>query len=312
MHRFAAACSVSTQDQRITTAESGFCRWCKVATSNDLRALALRAADCLPRLSVGLNRALGLFAQGDDVRVQDLGAVIEDDPVVTGSLLSIANSAFYRRNGGVSSVRLAIARLGVCKTRNVLVALTVSRWFNAAHAPEPWSSIRFNAHALAVATLSDLIARNVPSGNSEWAFVAGLLHEIGLPLIAIGLPEQYRAITMDATSDVQIVEREREVLGFTHFDIGADILDRWNCPMVVQEATRFCERTGFPYEQPLELGAAVNSANLLADANGISIFDSSEDPSLATELLDALKILAPVEFIATFRMEYGALQASAS
>jgi HD-like signal output (HDOD) protein len=183
--------------------------------------------------------------------------------------------------------------------------------FYASHAPEPWSSIRFNAHALAVATLSDLIARNVPSGNGEWAFVAGLLHEIGLPLIAIGLPEQYRAITMNASSDEQIIEREREVLGFTHFDLGTELLDRWNCPLVVQEAIRFCERTEFTYEQPLELGAVVKSANLLAEANGISIFDSSEDIGLATELLGVLKIPAPVEFIATFRMEYGTLHAGA-
>jgi HD-like signal output (HDOD) protein len=283
-----------------------------VAPPNTLRALALKAADRLPRVSVGLNRALGLFSQGDDVRVQDLGAVIEDDPVITGTLLSIANSAFYRREEGVSSARRAIARLGVHKTRNVLLSLTVSRWFNAAQVPEPWSSVRFNAHALAAATFSDLITRNVPAKNSEWAFVAGLLHEIGLPLIAIGLPEQFRAITAGSAGDAQIVEREQELLGFTHFDLGAEILERWNCPRVVQEATRFCQRTEFSSERPLELGAAVKAATLLADASGISLYDSREDASVAATLLGALKVPAPVEFLATFRAEYGALQGSAA
>jgi putative nucleotidyltransferase with HDIG domain len=263
-------------------------------------------------LSAVLNRALGLLAKGDDASVGDLGVVIEEDVVITGSVLSIANSALYSRHSRVASLRQAIARLGIHKTRNVLLGLTVSRWCNAVRVPGPWSSTRFNAHSLAVATLSDLIVQNVPSGNPEWAFVAGLLHDIGLPLIAVGLPEQFRAITMQPGDDLQIVERERELLGFTHFDLGAELLARWNCPPVVQEAAWFCERTEVPYEQPLNLGAAVKTASLLADANGVSMFDSSEDASLTAELLDSLQIPAPVDFLAKFRMEYNGLQASAA
>jgi HD-like signal output (HDOD) protein len=253
-----------------------------------------------------------LLAQGDDVSIADLGVVIEEDAVMAGSLLSIANSALYGRNSSVASIRHAIARLGVNKTRNVLLGLSVSQCFNAMRAPEPWSSIRFNDHSLAVAILSDLIVQNVPSGNPEWAFMAGLLHDIGLPLIAVGLPEQFRAITMYGDNDLQVVERERELLGFTHFDLGAELLARWNCPSMVQEAVRFCECTEFPHEQPLSLGAAVKTASLLADAKGICIFDSSKHNSLTTELLDALDIPAPTEFIAAFTMEYNGVQACAA
>ncbi len=171
-----------------------------------LRASALRAADRLPLLSVVLSRALGLLSQGDDVSVKDLSTVIEEDVVVTGSLLSIANSALYRGNSRVASVRPAIVRLGLHKTRNVLLGLTVSRCFKSVRVPGPWSSTRFNAHSLAVATLSDLIVQSAPCENAEWAFMAGLLHDIGLPLIAVGLPEQYRVIAMQAGSEADIVE----------------------------------------------------------------------------------------------------------
>jgi putative nucleotidyltransferase with HDIG domain len=283
-----------------------------VPTPSVLRASALKAADRLPLLSVVLHRALGLLAQGDDVSVGDLGVVIEGDVVISGSLLSIANSALYGRYSRVASVRQAIARLGIHKTRNALLGLTVSRWLNTVRVPGRWSSSRFNSHSLAVATLSDLIVQRVPSANPEWAFVAGLLHDVGLPLIAVGLPEQFQAITMNAGNDLQIVERERELLGFTHFDIGAEMLAGWHCPPIVQEAARFCERAEFPYELPLNLGATVKTASLLADANGIAIFGSSEDASLTTELLAALEIPAPVEFIATFEREYSGLRACAA
>jgi putative nucleotidyltransferase with HDIG domain len=284
----------------------------KVHSPKLFRASALSAADRLPLVSTVLNRALGLLARGDDVSVGDLSVVIEEDVIITGSVLSIANSAAFSRNSRVSSVRRAIAQIGIHKTRNVLLGLTISRWGNAVRVPGPWSSARFNAHALAVATLSDLIVQSVESKSSEWAFVAGLLHDIGLPLIAVGLPEQFRAIASEASTDLQIVEWEREMLGFTHFDLGAEMLARWNCPPVVQEATRFCERAEFPYDPPLNLGAAVKTASLLADANGISMFDASEDDGVTAALLESLQIPAPMEFIAKFKMEYSGMQACAA
>jgi len=280
-------------------------------THNPFRATAIRSADRLPLLSSVLHRAIRLLSQGDDVSISDLGAVIEEDAVITGSVLSIANSAIYARNSSVASVRRAIARLGVRKTRNVLLGLTVSKCFNSVPILGTWSLTRFNEHSLAVATLGDLIVQSVPSGDPEWAFMAGLLHDIGLPLIAAGLPEEFRVITTHAHSDLEIVERERELLGFTHFDLGAELLARWNCPSVVQEAVWFCESAELSPEHPLKLGAVVKSASLLADANGVSTLDTVEDQDQTTELLDALKIPSPGEFIARFRLEYNGLQAVA-
>jgi HD-like signal output (HDOD) protein len=280
-------------------------------THNAFRDSAIRAADRLPLLSSVLHRSIRLLGQGDDVSISDLGAVIEEDAVITGSILAIANSVMYSRNGSVASVRLAIARLGVNKTRNVLLGLTVSKCFNSVRILGPWSLARFNAHSLAVGTLSDLLVQNVSSGNPEWAFMAGLLHDIGLPLLAVGLPEEFRSITAHATNDAQIVERERELLGFTHFDLGAELLARWNCPQMVQEAVWSCESAESAGERPPKLGAIVKTASLLADANGVSTFDTGEDHERTMELLEALAIPAPVDFIEKFEREFSALQAAA-
>ena len=56
----------------------------------------------------------------------------------------------------------------------------------------------------------------------------------------------------------------------------------------------------------------MKTASRLADANGIAIFDSNEDAKLTTELLDALQIPAPMEFIASFESEYNGLRACAA
>src|SRR5580658_3317783 len=186
----------------------------------NLRQTALRAADRLPGFSVVLPQALTLCAREDVISIAELVEVIERDVVIAGSLLSLANSAFYARAEPVISLRHAIILLGIRKTRNVLLGLSVARSINKVVLPSGWSSARFNAHSVASAILSDLVVRNARARESEWAFVTGLLHDIGLLLIGAGLPEHFSAITAHSESETQLLENERELLGFTHFELG--------------------------------------------------------------------------------------------
>jgi HD-like signal output (HDOD) protein len=146
----------------------------------NLRDVALRAADRLPLLPAVFQRTLALFAKGDEVSVGELAGVVEQDVVIAGNLISIANSALYRRAGSVCSVHQAIARTGINKTRNALLGLSVSRPFRNVRLPRSWSSARFNSHSLAAAIWGDLLVQTVPVDNAEWAFLTGLLHDVGL------------------------------------------------------------------------------------------------------------------------------------
>jgi HD-like signal output (HDOD) protein len=278
-----------------------------MTTHSNLRETALQAVDRLPVLPAVFQRTLGLFAKGDDVSVAELAGIVEQDVAIVGHLLSIANSALYSRAGSACSVRQAIARLGIHKTRNALLGLSVSRPFRSVRLPKSWSSARFNSHSLAAAIMGDLLVQKVPAENPEWAFLTGLLHDIGLLLIATGLPEQ-ALVMADAGSDHQLVEWERDILGFTHYEIGADLLTRWNCPPIVREASAFCQSNAFEYGQPLTLGMVVKTASLLADANGLSMFAAPPDPSFVPDVLEALRIQKPATFMETFQMEYGGFQ----
>src|SRR5581483_6965587 len=148
--------------------------------SVQFRTAALRAANDLPLLSVALQRSLSMLVQGDDVSISRLSTEVEQDVVIASTILSVANSVMYMRTGKVASVRLAIARLGIPKTRNMLLGLSVTRAFRKIHVAGTWSYARFNRHSLATAILADLIVRTVPAAHAEWAFMAGLMHEAGL------------------------------------------------------------------------------------------------------------------------------------
>jgi HD-like signal output (HDOD) protein len=280
--------------------------------SPNLRATALSAADRLPLFSVALQRALKLFSAGDRVSFAELAESVEEDVVIAGNILAVANSALYGQHGPAVSVRAAIARLGTQKTRNALLGLSIAKAFRAVKIPGKWSSARFNTHSLATATLSDLLVQRKPTAGSEWAFSTGLLHDVGLLLIGAGLPTQFMALQDDVAADHQLVHRERELLGFTHFDLGADLLASWNCPASVQEATRFCERPSFEYSGPFNLGAAVKTASMLADADGFRIFPSVHAHASLLDLAKALELRDPEEFISAFELDFRGLQACAA
>jgi HD-like signal output (HDOD) protein len=278
----------------------------------ELRDIALRAADRMPFLPVIFQRTLALFAtRGDELSIAELAAVIEQDVVMTGNLLAIANSAFYARSGSVASLRQAIARLGMHKTRNALLGLSVVRSFRDVRLPKCWSSKRFNDHSLATAVFGDLLVQRIRIENAEWAFLAGLLHDIGLLLIATGFPDEAQAIS-EVANDYQMVERELEIFGFTHFEIGASLMERWNCPPIVQEAALFCRTNEFQFQFPPSLGIVVKTASLLADANGVSVFGPHRDEDLAfvPELLDAMSIQKPAMLIETFQADFSGFQNS--
>lgn len=272
-------------------------------TSLALREIALRAADRLPLLPAVFQQTLALFAAGDDVCIAALASVVEQDVAIAGHLISIANSPLYSRTGSVCSVRQAIARIGVPKTRNALLGLSVSRPFRQVRLPKSWSSARFNSHSLAVAILSDLLVQRVPAENGEWAFLTGLMHDVGLLVLATAFPEESIAVS-EAGSDYQLAEWERGILGFTHFDIGADLLALWNCPRIVQDASAFCQTNTYPYRKPLSLGMVVKTASLLADADGISTFGLTQDGSFVPALLETVGIHKPAAFRESFRLEY--------
>jgi HD-like signal output (HDOD) protein len=273
----------------------------------NLKEIVLRAAGRMPMLPVVAQRTLALLAK-DDVSVAELSNVVEQDVVIAGYLLSIANSALYSRGRAVSSLRQAIARIGIRKTRNAILALSISLPLRRVRLPQSWSSARFNAHSLASAILADLLVQRTPGENAEWAFVAGLLHDVGLLLIATAVPGQ-AVLMCDATSDYQIAEWERASLGFNHFEVGAELLARWDCPGIVQEASMFCQNNAFEYRSPLSLGMVVKTASLLADADGTSVFGSTQDSTFVQQLLEALKLPAPSKLLELFRAEYNGLQA---
>jgi HD-like signal output (HDOD) protein len=244
----------------------------------------------------------------DEISVSELAEVAGRDVVITGKLLSLANSAFYSRGTAATKLPQAIVRLGVQKTRNVLLSLSVARSFDSVKIAGKWSSVRFNEHSLATALFCESIVQEVATLDSEWAFVTGLLHDVGLLLIGAALPDHLSALADHSANDVDLAAHERELLGFTHFDVGAEFLGKWNYPSSVQLAVRGCANASVEYTRPFRLAAVVRIASLLADSHHLAMPGAADLDDATGDLLSILKISNPARFLERFRREWQSFQ----
>jgi putative nucleotidyltransferase with HDIG domain len=234
---------------------------------------ALAALGKLPPFSPILNKLLASLA-GEDVSFSKLGDLIEKDTVVAGNIMHLVNSALYARRATITSVRHALALLGMDKVRNTLLGMSISRMWSQVKTPPVWSMARFNRHSAAVAILSDQIASRIPAAvYPEGAFVGGLLHDLGRLLIALGLPDEFtRLVKLHEQTERSWTECERELLGFTHAELSAEALEKWKFPEQVQIAVRDHHRPpAFHAGGTMPLSAVIDAANQYVNSTGESI-----------------------------------------
>jgi HD-like signal output (HDOD) protein len=273
----------------------------------------LNSLDRLPPFSPILNRLAASLAS-EDVSFGDLATLIEKDTVVAGNVLRLVNSALYGFPGTVSSVRHAVAILGLSKLRNVVMGMSVSRMWRSVRTPETWSQARFNVHSVAVAIFSDLLAERLPVPYPEGAFVAGLLHDLGKLLMTIALPHESAVIhaTFEA-GGARLEECEAEVVGVTHSAVSGAALRKWNLPEPIQRAAAFHHRPAESNSGQLDLSHVVQVADQLANELGHSHLEVKAGGGQRSEhLLAALGLADKMpELLDRFGPEFEALRAFA-
>ena len=282
------------------------------STTLTVHERALKALGQLPPFSPILDRLMASLAQAD-IPFAKVAALIEKDTVLAGNVLRLVNSALFCLPATVNSIRHAVALLGIDKLRNAALTMSVARMWNQVKTPQGWSTARFNLHSVGVAILADQLAQRLTVDYAEGAFVAGLFHDLGLLLIAIGLPEEYKQIALLCQQDQKWkLEYEVEVLGVTHAELSAEALTAWNLPPPIRNAVRYLDQ---PDSDPISHHGLVPLSRVLhvADAyvksmgTTVSLFEGGQpEPK---DALDSLGLGDQIpEIIGEFEQNFNALK----
>ena len=192
-----------------------------------------------------------------DCNIGDVVPLIKRDQSLTSHLLRIANSVRYNTGVTVSSVQQAAARLGLLAVREIVVLISCRcRVFDV---PEFEAHVRQSfRHSLATAAFAQEIAR-VRRMNVEEAFLTGLLHDVGRPILFQALADRRRTHGLVATeASVLHAAAESRIL------FAAKLIVQWELSERVAEAVRYQLS---PQDAPAcaQQAATLNLAMVLAD-----------------------------------------------
>jgi len=161
--------------------------------------------------------------------------IIESDPALTAGTLSLAGRRGLIRPGGRFSLHQALDKLSLHEIRDIALSVKIMPVFEPGDDVAGYS-IRFRKglmlHSLAVACCAKEIAGIAsPQIDSELAYCAGLLHDIGKLALQEAMPKSFIRIVEEAESAEQsscVIEQEH--LGCDHAIIGKHLAQRWRLP----------------------------------------------------------------------------------
>ena len=136
--------------------------------------------DKMPSLSTTVGKVLEICSR-PDTAPNDLNKVISLDPVLTGQVLKLINSAYYSLMNKVTSLTRAIIMLGLNTVKNLALSTAIIRCVGQAKKSKALPIKDFWEHSIGVGVMAKLLAaeRGMPLAEREEYFVAGLLHDLG-------------------------------------------------------------------------------------------------------------------------------------
>ncbi len=164
-----------------------------------------------------------------------LHKIVSHDPALVTRILKVVNSAFYGLPGQIGSIERAIVLLGLNAVKNIAVAASLGQLFRGAKLCEGFAAKDLWRHCIAVGVAARDLAKQMKLPMADEAFLAGMIHDVGILIELQQWPEQLRAICVESQNNAgKFYELEREVLGMDHQQLGMGLAEHWKFPRPCQ------------------------------------------------------------------------------
>ncbi len=215
----------------------------------------------IPRIYSSLTKALS----DPKTKADDVAEIVKQDSAMVVKILQLVNSAFFGRSKSITNINQAVIRLGFQMVKNLVLSVEIFDGREGQKMPQGISVDALQDHALKTASIAAKLFAD--KQQSDDAFMAGMLHDIGKLIIATEMPERMTEIlSVVREENLEFHQAELKLYGVTHAEIGAYLLSLWGLPYPIIEAIanhhdpdRVANDTGFDLLSAIYIADALDS-----------------------------------------------------
>ena len=222
---------------------------------------------------------------------QKVGEVVSRDIGMTAKILQLVNSAFFGLRRHVASAGQAVSLLGLDITKALILSVHIFSQFEKSKiAGLPLETLWRHSMAVGAYARRICIEENTGPKMADEALMAGVLHDIGILILAANVPEMYHEVLLRVQPNISLTQVEEEILATSHGEVGAYLLGLWGLPDPIVEALAFHHHPRKCLSQHFGPLTAVCTANLFETENRFTASDYSQENREVTAYLKELSL----------------------
>ncbi len=253
----------------------------------------------LPASPIVATKLLELLRK-PDLKIKELANAVSLDPVISARLLRMANSVFYQQMKQVGTVDRAIIIVG----ENALQNLALEYSLRSTRRTYGMMERKLWENSVGCAVACRMLADRLTDIDKNEAYLAGLQHHIGKVVMMNRDKDLYKEVLRIVESGKgELRDVERGLFAYSHETVGAALLDHWNYPKTIVEATLhhhqfdklraeneeiftvcalinlasdFCRRFGIGCAEEIEVDLTLSRGALSLEANPMIIDDLAD------------------------------------
>jgi len=218
----------------------------------------------LPAMPSVPQRCLDIL-RDPDFNVRKLVKELEAEPVLALLVVRAANTASYGRGNSSQALDQAVVRIGARQLKTLITEYAVNELFESSNRQLKEANRKVWEHSVVVALLARDIAALVGNVEPDTCYLAGLLHDIGKPVLGAMLLEVDRKLGRATPGWIDLPAWTQIIEGY-HRKVGVAVATEWKLPDTITAAIRDCN--DYDGADRTSVGNVVRLANALAKREG--------------------------------------------
>ncbi len=228
--------------------------------------------------------------------------VVRADPALAAKILKIVNSSFYGLPSQIASLERAIVMLGLSALKNLALAASLLKLMKTEDLGGGFKARDLWKHCVAVAVAARQIAQAGRAAPADEAFLAGLMHDLGLIIGQQLFPAKIaEVVTRCAATPQSFCACETTMIGADHGTLGAALAAKWKFPVGLRNAIGYHHDPAALQPEHQRLATVIYVADSMASAGEFGFWLTAREQTPGPEMLALLQL--PAEDLERVRVE---------